>query len=443
VKAAQSKTSLQVSWNVSANDYSKINVEVANASGDLKKFVSQSYGNTTKKATIKSSAIESGKDVAYVMGVKDGAYGYGEEKVFDFAAKPAKVTGLTLTSGSSDVTLDWDSAKNATGYDVYMKKPGASKFKVVKKNVKGTSYRVKGLKKKKTYKFKVRAVAKAGSTRVQGPFSKAKSCKVVAGQSKLNRFVYITDRTGKKLALKWAKVKGAKEYEVELREKGQGAFESQGTTKLDYFTFPARLLEAKKTYEVRVYAINGSRRSKPSKVITVNPAQYLAKHRDELLAKKVRTIRYLKNKKCDYTKLNYSDETKEAYVNHKGLSSKTKYLIWASLYTQQATIYEGRKGHWKMIRTFDVASGSWDSRTPRGTHKLFKHESKWQHKGWRTMYVTHFYKKASFHMRPKYNNGKIKDSRLGKPISAACIRCPDADAKFIYKLPLGTTAKIY
>lgn len=441
VKAAQSKTSLKVSWDTSgANDYSNIYVDVAKASGTLNNVVEQKCGGTAKSATI-TSGVESGKDVAYVMGVKDGAYGYGEEKTFEFAAKPSKVTGLTLTGGSSEISLDWAVTKNATGYDIYMQKPGASKFSVVKKNVKRTSYTVKGLKKKKVYKFKVKAVAKANGTTLEGPFSATKSCKVVAATDRVSRFAFITDRSGTVLGLKWAKVKGATDYEVELRESGQGAFVSQGLTKLDYFSF--RHLDANKTYDVRVYAVSGSRKSKPSKTFTVNPAQYLAEHRDEMLARKVRTIRYLKNKKCDYTTANYSDETKVAYVNYMGLSSKTKYLIWASLYTQQTTIYEGSKGNWKMIRTFDVASGSWNDRTPRGTHKLFKHETKWQHNGWRTMYVTHFYKKASFHMRPKYNNGKVKDPRIGKPISAACIRCYDADAKFIYNLPLGTTAKIY
>jgi hypothetical protein len=204
-----------------------------------------------------------------------------------------------------------------------------------------------------------------------------------------------------------------------------------------------RHYDPKKTYDVIVYAKNGSRVSKPSPKVTVCPEKYLKEHRNELLAKKVRTIRYLKNKKCEYVTANYSDETKEAYVNYKGYDSKTDYLIWASLYTQQTTIYKGSKGHWKMIRTFDIASGSWDARTPRGLHKLFKHEKAWPHKGWKTMCVTHFYKKASFHMRPKYNNGKVKDPRIGKPISAACIRCYDADAKFIYNLPLGTTVRVY
>jgi hypothetical protein len=325
-----------------------------------------------------------------------------------------------------------------------MKKPGSS-YKLLKK-VSGTTYTAKGLQKKKTYSFKIKAYAKAGKTTMEAGFSAAKSCKVIAAPDRVTKFEYITDRAGTVLGIKWAATKGAKSYIPSIRESGGGAYTDQREIKSKnpeslYFSF--RNLDPKKTYDVKVYAKNGSTLSKASKVQTVCPEKYLKEHRTELLAKKVRTIRYFKNKKCDYTTANYSNETKEAYVNFKGLSSKTKYLIWASLYTQQATIYEGSKGNWKMIRTFDIASGSWDARTPRGTHKLFKHETKWQHSGWRTQCVTHFYKKASFHMRPKYNNGKVKDPRIGKPISAACIRCYDADAKFIYNLPLGTTVKVY
>jgi hypothetical protein len=226
-----------------------------------------------------------------------------------------------------------------------------------------------------------------------------------------------------------------------MRESGKGAYADMGESKQTYMSF--RHYDPKKTYDVIVYAKNGSRTSKPSPKMTFCPEKYLKEHRNELLASKVRSIRYLKNHKCEYVKANYSDETKEAYVNYKGYSSKTDYMIWASLYTQQVTIYKGSKGHWKMIRTFDCASGSWDARTPRGLHKLFKHEKAWKHKGWKTMCVTHFYKKASFHMRPKYNNGKVKDKRMRQPISAACIRCYDADAKFIWNLPLGTTVRVY
>jgi hypothetical protein len=444
-KLSQKKTSINASWGLNEskvkNDYSGYKIDVANASGNLEMYIEKNINSAkTKKATFKGAGIPSGKQRAYVVGMKSGAFGYGEEKELSYAAKPSKVTGLTLKAGAEQITATWNAAKNATGYAVYMKKPGSSSYKLQKK-VSGTSYTAKGLQKKKTYSFKVKAFAKAGKTTMEAGYSTAKSCKVLASPDAVTQFQFITDRAGVVLGLQWAAPKGAKSYVISLRESGKGAFVDQGETRQLYYSY--RHLDATKTYDVKVYAKSGSRLSKASKTITVCPEKYLKEHRTELLAKKVRGIRYLKNGKCDYTKGNYSPETKVAYVNYKGLSSKTSYLIWVSLYTQQATIYQGSKGNWKMIRTFDIASGSWHDRTPRGTHKLFKHETKWQHKGWRTSCVTHFYKKASFHMRPKYNNGKLKDARIGQPISAACVRCKDEDAKFIYNLPLGTTVKIY
>ena len=447
VKASQSNETLNVNWNVdesnAKNDYNSIKIQTANQTGDLKKSMDKDFDHTAKDAAIQSPLIPTGQNIAYVVGVKDDHFGYGGEEAFEYAAKPAKVAGLALySSANSKITAEWNVAQDATGYAVYIKKPGSSQYKLLK-NTSKTSCTAKGLKKNKTYGIKVQAYSKAGTNTVYGSFSAARKIKITNAPDPVVRFAWITDRSGVKFGLKWAKVDGVNKYQVEIREKGQTSYENMGVSSMDYFSFNKAGKDLNKTYEIRVYSVKGNKRSRPSKVQRVNPASYLKEHRDEMLASKVRTIRYLNNHKCDYTTANYSNETKEAYVNYKGLTSNTKYLIWASLYTQQATVYEGYKGHWKIKKTFDIASGSWDSRTPRGTHKLFKHESKWQHHGWRTMYVTHFYKKASFHMRPKYNNGKIKDPRIGKPISAACIRCYDADAKLIYSLPLGTTAKIY
>lgn len=445
-KFSQKKTTINSSWDLNEgnvkNDYSGFSVEAANASGNLVKYMEKSVNNgKTKKLSFKAAGIPSGKNKGYVIGMKNGAFGYGEEKELAYAAKPSKVTGLSLKAGGGQITATWNVAKNATGYAVYMKKPGSSSYKLVKK-VAGTTYTAKGLKKKKVYSFKIRAFAKAGKTTMQAAYSTAKSCKVLAAPDSPKQFQFITDRAGTVLGLQWAAVPGAKSYVVSIREKDQGSYVDQGETALLYFSF--RYSDPKKTYQVKVYAKSGSRMSPASKVVTVCPEKYLKEHRTELLAKKVRGIRYLKNGKCEYVKnASYSDETREAYVNYKGLSSKTDYLIWVSLYTQNAAIFKGSKGKWKVIRSFPIASGSWHDRTPRGTHKLTYREKKWQHSGWRTSCVTHFYKKASFHMRPKYNNGKVKDPRMGMPISAACVRCFDPDAKFIHKLPLGTTVKVY
>jgi hypothetical protein len=445
-KLTQKKTNISASWSLNQNrvrnDYSGYSIEIANGSGNLEKYQERGINSgSTTSTTIKGTGVPSGKHSAYVIGMKNGNYGYGEAKNFSYAAKPAKVTGLNLTPGAEKVTVAWTASKNATGYAVYMKKPGASKYKLAKK-VSGTSYTAKGLKKKKVYSFKVKAYAKAGKITMEAPFSVAKSVKVVAAPDPIKKMVYITDRAGTVLGIQWPESDGAKTYQVTMRESGKGAYADMGESKQTYMSF--RHYDPKKTYDVIVYAKNGSRTSKPSPKMTVCPEKYLKEHRDELLAKKVRTIRYLKNHKCEYVKANYSDETKVAYVNYKGFSSKTGYLIWANLYTQQATIFKGKKGNWKILRAFDIASGAWDNRTKRGTHKITFKEFQWLHPGSKTMYVSHFYKKSSFHCRPKTRSGRLYDKRIKQPVSKACIRCPDKDAIFIYKhIPKGTTVRVW
>ncbi len=353
------------------------------------------------------------------------------------AGKPARVTAINVEPGRGLAIVSWNKAANATAYQVYMKKPGSSSFSLLKKT-KFTSITVKKLRNGKKYSFKVRAMNGSGKSK----FSAAKTVKISEQALAVTGLKYIVSASGSTLGIEWSPSKGADSYEVMYKGEGETEFTSLKTVRKTKYAFHDPI-DYNKTYTFIVYALKGTSRGKASKEMTVNPNVYLKEHRQEMLAQKVRTIAYLPNKKCKYTKKNYTDEVKEAFVNYKGLSSKTKYLIWASLYTQQVTIYTGSKGHWKMLKTCDCASGSWNDRTPRGTHKLTFRESKWQHSGWKTMYVTHFYKKASFHARPKYNNGKIKDPRIGKPISNACIRVPDDIAKFIHKMPLGTTVKVY
>jgi hypothetical protein len=325
-----------------------------------------------------------------------------------------------------------------------MKKPGSAAFKKVGKT-RDTSYIVEKLKKGKKYSFKVKAVATLNGVTLEAPPSATKSCKLktTPGQVK-NMKLFVSDSKGADLAMSWDAAKGAKSYVVYIKQKGESYWTNYGTTA--NIKCSLKRLDYSKKHFIKIYSRSGGNVLGPaSKILTVNPNSFLKKNKDRLLASKVRGIRYISKSKADYSKnYDYSNEIKEAYVNYKGLSSRTKYLIWVSLYTQQATIYTGKKGNWKILYTFDIASGSPADRTPRGTHKISYKEPKWQHHGWRSAYVTHFYKKASFHMRPKYNNGKLKDKRLGMPISNACVRCPDNMAIFIYKnIPRGTTVKIY
>lgn len=50
------------------------------------------------------------------------------------------------------------------------------------------------------------------------------------------------------------------------------------------------------------------------------------------------------------TKQEYATNVKEAFVNEKGYSSRTKYLIWVSQYTLSVNVFKGQQGSWKLVR---------------------------------------------------------------------------------------------
>jgi hypothetical protein len=448
---AQEGTGVKSSWKINGkSDYSSQCLLIGQSSGlltisDMANINIGSAAQTSYsgKAAGKGKAqVKTGMQMACIVGMKGDYYGYGQVTSFPYLVQPTKVA-LNVNPGKSSAHLFWTTSPNATHYLVYMQKPGSAAYKKIGKT-KDTSYIAEGLKQGKKYSFKVKAVATVNKVTKEAPLSTAKSCKLktTPGQVKGMK-LYISDLKGADLALSWDSAKSAKSYVVYIKQKGESYWTYYGSTANTKCSL--KRLDYSKKYFIRIYSkSSGNVLGPASKTLTVVPDSFLKKNKERLLASKVRGIRYISRTKAEYTKKHYTTEVKEAYVNYKGLSSRTKYLIWVSLYTQQATIYTGKKGHWKMYATYTIASGSPQNRTPRGTHKISYKEPKWQHHGWRSSYVTHFYKKASFHMRPKYNNGKLKDKRLGMPISNACVRCPDKLALFIYKsIPRGTTVKVY
>ena len=92
--------------------------------------------------------------------------------------KPSKVTSLKKkTVSGNKVKLTWKKQKNVSGYKVYRYNAKTKKYKLCKSTKKNTVTLTK-LKKNTTYKFKVRAYKKSGSTYVYGSYSKTIKVKV-------------------------------------------------------------------------------------------------------------------------------------------------------------------------------------------------------------------------------------------------------------------------
>lgn len=94
--------------------------------------------------------------------------------------KVSKTKLSSVKAGKRKVTVEWKKVSGASGYEVYMSTKKSKGYKKVKTITSGSKikYVKKGLKKKKTYYFKVRAYKKVNGMKVYGNYSKPKKVKV-------------------------------------------------------------------------------------------------------------------------------------------------------------------------------------------------------------------------------------------------------------------------
>ncbi len=141
--------------------------------------------------------------------------------------------------------------------------------------------------------------------------------------------------------------------------------------------------------------------------------------------------------------LDYSEGTKEGFVNLRGYGSKTEYLIWVSLYTQKVMVFQGHAGHWELITTFPCSSGDNGTPTPLGAYEVRTHTDRFNFDEYYAKYPTIFNGDHAFHTILYRYDGSVYDGILGEPRSHGCIRMKDDDCLYIYGLPKGTCVIIY
>jgi hypothetical protein len=138
------------------------------------------------------------------------------------------------------------------------------------------------------------------------------------------------------------------------------------------------------------------------------------------------------------TKKKYSQSVNENFVNSKGYSSKTKYLIWVNQYTCMTTIFKGSKGKWKQVRSMIcvVGKGTSDAMTTSGVFKLCRKDTSY---GMPRVYFTWNSSKNwgnSFHRR-------VSSASRGAG-SHGCVRLGDSDLLYLVNTcPMGTTVVSY
>lgn len=167
---------------------------------------------------------------------------------------------------------------------------------------------------------------------------------------------------------------------------------------------------------------------------------------DRQLAAQVSTI-YEGDFTMDYN-IDYSLETKEAFVNVNGYASSTQYLLWINRHTQKVNIFTGSKGDWTLFRTYRCGTGAPSTPTPVGITYVTYKQPAWYMGSYNVYWITRFYPNTgyAFHSRGYYPDDRHIPlwPNIGYPMSAGCIRMYDDAAKWIYDtIPLNTTVVIY
>ena len=141
----------------------------------------------------------------------------------------------------------------------------------------------------------------------------------------------------------------------------------------------------------------------------------------------------------------YSQEIMEAFVNQKGYTSSTDYLIWVSLKTQTVNVFQGKTGEWKLIRSMPCASGKNSTPTARGEFAIKEKLWEWDFGSYKVKNVTVFYGGYAFHSRI-YNRSytTMLDDAIGHPASDGCLRMLDEDCRYIVdEMPYNTRVVVY
>lgn len=144
----------------------------------------------------------------------------------------------------------------------------------------------------------------------------------------------------------------------------------------------------------------------------------------------------------------YKAYEKEVWVNAKGYSSRTQYLVWINRAYQHVNVFQGSKGNWKLVKSFLVGTGAASTPTPTGlTTVSYKSAGGWTTSTYTVRPVVGFYPGTgyAFHSRLCYPGTDTEyDFSAGYPVSHGCVRMYKNDIKWIYNnIPVGTTVAIF
>ena len=143
----------------------------------------------------------------------------------------------------------------------------------------------------------------------------------------------------------------------------------------------------------------------------------------------------------------YSTELKEAWINLHDYASDTPYLIWVSIETQRANVFEGGTGAWRLLRHSIVATGRAGTDTPQGVWKVTYHNETGWTTGTYTVRPVLGFKDGGYAFHSwLYAPGTwtVQDASMGFPVSMGCVRMFPEDIAWLFdNIPVGTTVVVY
>lgn len=236
-------------------------------------IVTDSDGEKLKEDVDFTVSYESGRKLPgiYTITVKFKG-NYDGKKSLKLTITPKATTGIKATKKTgTSITLSWSKTTGATGYRVYQYSSSEGKY-IAKKTTKNLSYKVTGLKKNTSYKFKIKPYTKMedGSV-IWGDSSSAYTAKTTKGYSvdisgtsatlyvgKTKQLKATTTPSGK--AITW---KSSKKSVATVSSSGKVTAKAPGTATITA-VFEYKGETYKDTYKITVKAYIGSDKTKIS-----------------------------------------------------------------------------------------------------------------------------------------------------------------------------------
>jgi len=203
----------------------------------------------------------------------------------------------------------------------------------------------------------------------------------------------------------------------------------------------SQILEAEKTIIIENYDISHWKEVEAPRVLSMVTSRYNGDF----------TLEWAENNDYDVFE-------KELFINAKGYTSATEYLIWVNRCFQRANVFigTGRANEWELHEVFIISTSLWLNSTPRGATTIPSRTSAgwvFSEAGYRVEPVVRFWPERSseqgqsfaFHSRPlDIRTREVVDARIGVPASSGCIRMFCDDAWWIYNnVPDHSTVVIY